>query len=162
RTPIVSERELSAVAPRLYVRHPAAVFWRFVVSGGVTAFLFLVAAIFVRKAGVQGDPYLIPLAFLLSGLGVLILFSARDPIRDAPVYAHHLAGIWMGLAAMLFGALLPTRVRRNMRRYTYVWAMAAIALLVALRLFGRGPEGVRVNLGFFQPVELIKLFLIFF
>ena len=53
-------------------------------------------------------------------------------------------------------------VRRKIKNYQYVWVIAAFALVLALMLFGSGPEGVKLNLLHFQPVELIKLFLVFF
>jgi len=180
RVPVVDERTITALGDRLIVRHPAEVFWWFAVQGGSLVFLFLGAPIVLRRAGVGGDPYLLPFALLLAGFGIMALFSIKDPLRDTPVYAHHIGGLWLGMGALLVGALLPGRAgegrgwlarrlpaRNNLRHYTYVWALAAILLTLALWLFGMGPGGVRLSLrvpllGSFQPVEVIKILLLLF
>ena len=162
--------EPGAAAPRLIVRHPAQVFWSALLRCVSIAVLFVLVPALMRRAGVRGDPFLIPFALMLSGLGVLALFSLRDPLREAAYFDHHVEGMWLGLAALLAGALIPARTSRvrwaparsNLRRYTYVWALLAIALTAALWLFGHGPEGVRLALGFFQPVEVIKTLLMLF
>jgi len=167
RVPILDDRAVAGMGNRLTVRTPGAALWQAAGYALVAFLLFVGAPILLRKAGVGGDPFLLPLAFFLAGLGVLELFSIKDPLRDSPLYTHHVVGLAMGIAAMVAAALLPVRTRRNLRHYTYVWALAAVVLLVALRLFGHGPEGVRINLaipvlGDFQPVEVIKLLLILF
>jgi cell division protein FtsW (lipid II flippase) len=167
RVPVLDARAVAGLGSRLTVRSPAAALWQYV-RYGIPAIVALIGApILLRKAGVGGDPFLLPLAFLLAGLAVLELFSIRDPLRDSPLYTHQIAGLCMGLVAMAAAALMPVRTRRNLRHYTYVWALAAVSLLLALRLFGHGPESVRVNLaipilGDFQPVELIKLLMLLF
>ncbi len=167
RVPILEDRSVASLGSRVYVQHPAAVFWQFLRYGIFAAILFIAAPIFLRKAGVGGDPFLLPISLLLGGLGVLELFSIKDPLRDAPLYTHHIQGICLGVAVLAAAAILPTRSRRNLRHYTYVWALLAILLLVALRFMGHGPESVRINLslpllGDFQPVEVIKILLVLF
>lgn len=162
RVTLVDDRSVSAISSRLYARHPVSVFWYFLLYGLITFFLFFVTPVFLRKTSGGGDPFLLPLTFILAGFGVLVLFSARDPLRDTPIYSHHIVGIWLGLAALMAGGLLPLRTRRNLRHYTYIWALVAVLLLLGLMLFGHGPAGVRLNLGFFQPVEVIKLLLVLF
>lgn len=180
RVPVVDERTIYALGSRLIVRHPAEVFWGFVARGGSLALLFLAVPVLLRRAGVGGDPFLLPFALLLAGFGVMALFSIKDPLRDTPVYAHHMGGLWLGVGALLLGALLPGRAgegrgwlaqhlpaRNNLRHYTYVWALGALLLMLLLGWFGTGPSGVRLSLplpliGSFQPVELIKIVLILF
>jgi cell division protein FtsI/penicillin-binding protein 2/cell division protein FtsW (lipid II flippase)/DNA uptake protein ComE-like DNA-binding protein len=167
RVPILDSRTVAGLGSRLAVRSPAAALWQFVRYGALGLAVLIAAPILLRKAGVGGDPFLLPLGFFLAGLAVLELFSIRDPLRDSPFYTHQIAGLCMGLAAMCAVAIMPVRTRRNLRHYTYVWAILAVVLLLALRAFGHGPEGVRINLaipvlGDFQPVELIKLLLILF
>lgn len=123
---------------------------------------FLTPVLLRNSLRVSGDPFLIPLAMLLSGLGVVMLFSAKDPLRDRPFYLHHLSGIVFSTLVMLLCARLAPAARQRIRNYQYVWALAAALLVALLFLFGRGPEGVKLNLLGFQPVEAIKLFLVFF
>ncbi|HLV81284.1 MAG TPA: FtsW/RodA/SpoVE family cell cycle protein [Chthonomonadaceae bacterium] len=114
------------------------------------------------RARLGGDPYLLPLALLLAGCGVAMLFSIKDPLRDRAVYLHHLFGLVPALAGFFLLANLAPAARQQIRRYQYVWVFAVVALVAALFLFGSGPEGVKLNLFHFQPVEIIKVLLVFF
>jgi len=168
--PLIDSHVLADLGPRLIVRTPAQVLWQFLWIGGMLAAATVLLGGFLRAMGVHGDPFLLPIGVLLSGLGVLILFSLRDPLRDAPVYVHHAYGILGGLLAFTLAARLPARRqagrwgpgRTDFRRYTYLWAVLAILLMVALWLVGKGPQGVRLSLGPVQPVELIKILLVLF
>jgi len=147
---------------RFLVRRPSQVFWRFWIGGGALCLAVFLVPAWLRQRGVGGDPFLLPLTLLLSGLGVAMLFSIKDPLRDTAVYAHHLTGLALAVVVMLALARLAPEARRRIRHYQYVWALACVPLVGALALFGSGPEGVKLNLLFFQPVEIIKLMLVFF
>ncbi|HXG23329.1 MAG TPA: helix-hairpin-helix domain-containing protein, partial [Chthonomonadales bacterium] len=162
KVPVVDARMFDRLSGRLLVRRPADVFWRFFLSACLLAGLFIAVPVILRKASGSGDPFLLPITFLLAGLGVITLFSIKDPLRDTMVYLHHVKGFCWGTAALLFGALLPARTRRALRHYTYVWALVALLLLLALWLFGRGPEGAKLSLLFFQPVEIVKILCMLF
>ncbi|HZT41376.1 MAG TPA: FtsW/RodA/SpoVE family cell cycle protein, partial [Chthonomonadaceae bacterium] len=114
------------------------------------------------RARLGGDPYLLPLALLLVGCGVAMLCSIKDPLRDRTVYLHHLLGLIPALLAFFLLANLAPAARQQIRRYQYVWVFAVVALVAALFVFGSGPEGVKLNLFHFQPVEIIKVMLVFF
>lgn len=162
KVPVVDAQMFDRLSERLVVRRLVDVFWRFVLSACLLAGLFVAVPVILRKTSSSGDPFLLPITFLLAGLGVITLFSIKDPFRDTMVYLHHVKGLCWGMAALLFGALLPTRTRRALRHYTYVWALAALLLLVALWLFGRGPEGAKLSLFFFQPMEIVKILFMLF
>ncbi|MCS6775698.1 MAG: FtsW/RodA/SpoVE family cell cycle protein [Chloroherpetonaceae bacterium] len=143
-------------------RSAAEVFWHFHTGCGLFLILLLLAPPLLRRR-LGGDPFLMPIALLLSGLGVATLFSIKDPLRDAPAYLHHLIGIALSLPGMVFCALLRPGARQQLRRYAYLWALGALGLVAGLALFGTGPEGVRLSLfRAFQPIEFIKLLLILF
>ena len=152
------------VESRVVVRHPAQVFRSFfLVAGLLLLAVFLLPAWLRQKARVGGDPFLLPLALLLCGCGVVMLFSLKDPLREAMAYRHHAQGLVLALVALAFAARLTPLGRQKIRRVQYVWVLASLALVAMLYVFGRGPEGVKLNLfGFFQPVEAIKLMLVFF
>ena len=170
RVPIVDDHVIGSLGKRLIVRNPAVVLWRFGLYGGSFLVCCLLASFAIRRALPKGDPYLLPIVLFLSGIGIIALFSIRDPLRDVPDYLHQIVGLGMGFLALLAGALMPNRpgraawapVRANLRRYTYVWALAGMVLTAALWKLGSGPEGVRLNLGFFQPVEVVKILLVLF
>ncbi len=143
------------------VREASAVFWRF---WGLTL-LFAAVMLFLPpllRSRATGDPYIVPVALLLTGFGAAMLFSVKDPLRESFVAMHHLSGALVASVVMLIFAWQPVKVRQRLRRWQYVWVIAAFTLVFALLLFGSGPEGVKLNLFHFQPVELIKLFLIIF
>lgn len=197
RTPWIDDKTLSALGERLIVRTPGEVTLSFVLNGGLLLLPILLLPPILRRRGIGGDPFLLPIACLLCGFGIMALFSIKDPLRDTPVYLSHIQGIWLGLAAFALAAAIPARsgdnrswfsarlirsplphkssllqtltslaflspARSKMRRYTYLWAIASVMLLLGLILFGSGPSGIRLNLFFFQPVEFIKLFLMIF
>ena len=162
RVPLIDDKILANSLERLIVRSPFEVFWRYLlICLALTVSIFVSAAV-LRILRPGGDPYILPFTGLLAGIGFMMMFSIKDPLRDTPVYLHQGIGILLGYAALITGALLSATARRNMRRYTYVWAMAAFTLMLGLFLFGVGPENVRLSLGFFQPIEAVKLLLILF
>jgi cell division protein FtsI/penicillin-binding protein 2/cell division protein FtsW (lipid II flippase) len=143
------------------LRSPDAVTRRFAIAGGIFLLaVFLLPPLLRRR--VSGDPFLVPLTLLLSGFGVVTLFSVKDPLRDSPAWEHHLWGLALSVFVMVMMARLTPLARQKMRSYGYAWALMAILLVVGLMLFGQGPEGVRLSLFAFQPVEVIKLLLVFF
>lgn len=153
-----------AIQGRVLVRHSYQVWRGFVLTSVLLlASLFVLPVLLRGKFRIGGDPFLLPLMLLLCGLGVVMLYSLKDPLRDPAAYLHHTRGILLSLIALVFAARVSPAARQKIRRVQYVWVLSALVLVGALFLFGRGPEGVKLNLfGFFQPVEAIKLMLVFF
>jgi cell division protein FtsI/penicillin-binding protein 2/cell division protein FtsW (lipid II flippase)/DNA uptake protein ComE-like DNA-binding protein len=162
RIPFVANHVLTAADERVYVRTPLTVFTSFVLCAGCILLALFFSAWFIRWRGVQGDPFLVPLVWLLAGLGVILLFSVKDPLRDTPVYIHQTFGLILACAALIAGALLPAQTRRNLRHYSYLWALSGMLLIIALYLHGYGPGGSRLTLWFFQPLEVVKLLFMLF
>jgi cell division protein FtsW (lipid II flippase) len=161
--PLLDPPATRPLLKRILVRRADTVFEHFWIGTALLVLaLFFVPPLLRGRWRVAGDPMLLPIAMLLSGLGVAMLFSIKDPLRDGPAYEHHAVGIFLALAVMLFAARLAPVVRGRIRSYQYVWVFAAALLVGALSLFGRGPEGVKLNLFGFQPVEIIKILLVFF
>jgi peptidoglycan glycosyltransferase len=105
----------------------------------------------------------------------MAIYSIKDPLRDGPAWERHVLGIWVGTIIMGIVAALPAypgSVQRGLRsllparsilnRYTYIYAMAGILLVVLLWKFGALAHGARLSLGFFQPVEVVKALLVLF
>jgi len=144
------------------VRTPQSVFRRYWGGAAILLLVLFLVPPILRSRGTAGDPFLVPLAMFLAGLGVVMLFSVKDPLRDHAVAAHHLQGILFSVALMVVAARIKSTVRLRIKNYQYLWVIGAFVLVLALMVFGSGPEGVKLNLLHFQPVELIKLFLVFF
>ena len=120
-----------------------------------------------RVRGFGGDPLLLPLVHFLSGLGFLMMIRLRDPLRDALLLRDFAIGVGIG-CILAFLASLPEYERSPLRRLAYIPLLLSFILSLLLILFGSGPgmSDAKVNLGagpfLFQPVELIKLLLLFF
>lgn len=143
------------------VQDGKAIFAHFWTSVFLLAVLMFLLPPFLRSK-LGGDGYIIPLALLLSSMGVILLYSLKDPLRDAPAYENHVKGMLLGCSVLCLAARLRPEARLRLRRYQYVWALSAILLTLGLFLFGSGPQGVRLNLFHFQPVEIIKILLVLF
>ncbi len=148
--------------PRLVARPQSAVARAF--FGGLAGFLlaFALAHGLVRRFAARADPLLLPLTALLSGLGLMMTYSVKDPWRDTLVFGGQVRGIvFWGLIALLV-PLSPWFARLNLRRYEYVYALAGVGLMVLLLVAGHGPGGVRIQVLGFEPVEVIKVLLALF
>ncbi|MEP6755762.1 MAG: FtsW/RodA/SpoVE family cell cycle protein, partial [Chthonomonadales bacterium] len=162
KVPIIESSQIRFLGNRLIVRHPIQVFTQFF---GWIVFVFVLTfgtAVFVGKKSPKGDPLIFSLSVALAIVGAVTLFSVKDPIRDTLVSTHHLKGVVMGLVAFAIAATIPAHVRRGWKRLHYVFALASVISLAALKLIGHGPEGVNLSIFGIQPVEIIKIFLVLF
>jgi cell division protein FtsW (lipid II flippase) len=125
--------------------------------------LYLAAHLATRYAVPFADPYLLPIAGLLTAIGLTEIYrlNPTDAFRQ---------GIWIVVAVALFAATL-FLLRHDYRRletYKYLFGISAIALLVLpiLPVLGLTVNGARlwVHVGSlrFQPGELAKIMLIVF
>ena len=126
--------------------------------------LCLAAAIVVLRRTLPGhDPYLLPLAYLLAGWGLVIIWRLTPPFALRQV-------VWLavGTAAMLALMALPADLRW-LRRYRYLWLLGGLVLTGLTLLFGVNPSGGDqhrwLGLGaslYLQPAELLKILLVVF
>ena len=112
--------------------------------------------------GVTGDPLLLPIVQLLTGIGVMAMIALRDPLRDTLAAVTVVGGIAAG--CLVWSALSVIDFERpRLRREVLLPLGAAVTLAAALLLFGDGPtgSGAKVNLLGIQPVEVIRPLFIF-
>jgi len=125
--------------------------------------VFAAAHFVTRLAVPAADPYLLPLAGLLTAIGVVEIYRLQpdDALRQ---------GVWIVVGVGAFAAVL-LALRRDYRvleSYKYVLGISSIVLLAlpALPVLGQRVNGARlwVHVGAlqFQPGELAKIFLIVF
>lgn len=139
--------------------------------GGLAA-LGLAAHLISRRLAPAGDPVLLPLAFALNGLGLVMVrridfaLAAQEtpPSPLAPVQA-----VWTVVAVAAFAAtIVLLRDHRALDRFRYSIGLAALVLLLLPLLPGIGREvnGARLwlQVGDFsmQPAEFAKLGLVAF
>ncbi|MEO7717153.1 MAG: FtsW/RodA/SpoVE family cell cycle protein [Capsulimonas sp.] len=123
---------------------------------------FLLAHIYLRKTAPSADPFLLPLIEILCGVGLMMVYTVKDPFRDTFSFLGQIRGVALyGMIALAIPLLKPFS-RIVLRRYQYVYAVAAIVLMVLQILVGSGPGGVHLQLFGFEPVEVIKILLVLF
>lgn len=147
----------------VYIARQSLVSWG---SLGYAVFffaLYLAAHLVARVTVPNADPYLLPMAGLLTAIGVTEIYrlGASDAFKQ---------GLWIVVGVTLFAFAL-WRLRRDYRileQYKYLFGIGAIALLFLPRVPGIGTtvNGARLWVhvaGFtFQPGEFSKIFLIVF
>ncbi|MFG2360026.1 FtsW/RodA/SpoVE family cell cycle protein [Streptomyces mirabilis] len=134
------------------------------IYGAGLGVLALLAHVAVRLRAPYADPLLLPIAVLLNGLGLVLIYrlDLETPgDRAAPVQL-----IWSTLGVALFiAAVLFLRDHRVLQRYTYVSVVTALGLLVLPILFP-AVNGARIWIriaGFsIQPGEFAKVLLAVF
>ncbi len=147
----------------VYIARQASVSWG---SLGYALFffsLYLAAHVVARATVPNADPYLLPMAGLLTAVGVTEIY------RLGPTDAFK-QGLWIVIGVALFSAAL-IGLRRDFRElesYKYLFGIGALVLLFLPRVPGLGTtvNGARlwVHAGplTFQPGELAKIALIVF
>ncbi|WP_328510438.1 FtsW/RodA/SpoVE family cell cycle protein [Streptomyces mirabilis] len=134
------------------------------IYGAGLGVLALLAHVAVRLRAPYADPLLLPIAVLLNGLGLVLIYrlDLETPgDRAAPTQL-----IWSTLGVALFiAAVLLLRDHRVLQRYTYVSVVTALGLLVLPILFP-AVNGARIWIriaGFsIQPGEFAKVLLAVF
>src|ERR671934_1292370 len=125
--------------------------------------LYVAAHVVARFTVPNADPYVLPIAGLLTAVGVTEIYrlGSDDAFKQ---------GLWIVIGVGLFAAAL-LRLRRDFRvleQYKHLFGIGAIALLFLPRVphFGTTVNGARlwVHVGRFQfqPGEFSKIFLIVF
>lgn len=116
----------------------------------------------LNRARPARDPFLFPIAMLLSGWGALVVW------RLLPEFGGRQAS-WL-----LVGAVVLIEITRRsddliwLRRYRYVWLVGGTLLTALTLLFGTNPSGgdPQLWLGccglYFQPSEVLRLLLVAF
>ena len=132
--------------------------------GGAAAFLlvwWLVHAV-LRKSAPTADPFLLPFTALLSGLGLMMVYSVKDPYRDSMAFTGQVWGVALyGMFALLVPLTRPFG-RLPLCRYKYAYAGTAVLLMLGLLVLGHGPGGIHIQLFGVEPVEFIKILLVLF
>jgi cell division protein FtsW (lipid II flippase) len=142
---------------------------KFLIYCGGPAALAVALHILLRLRARSADPFVLPIATLLTGIGI------------AEIYRIDVAKGWHGWAAYstrqlawsliaLLGAILVVFFLRNYRvlfRYTYIFGLVGIVLLllpIIPGLSGGGNADIWVDFGIFsfQPGELAKIALAIF
>jgi cell division protein FtsW (lipid II flippase) len=147
----------------VYIARKAEVSTASLTYAGFFFGLYVAAHLMARYAVPFADPYLLPIAGLLTAIGLTEIYRLNpdDAFRQ---------GIWIVVAVGLFslGLFLLARDYRRLESYKYLFGLGAVGLLVLPILPGIGStvNGARLWVHFgslqFQPGELAKIMLIVF
>jgi len=154
---------VAKLKPMLVVRTPRE--FQMAFAGWIALYLasFYVVHWAWRRQGFRGDPAILPALHLLSGMGLILAVSLRDPLRDTLEFSKFAWGVALGCAILLL-PLFRFFDYKRFSKWIYTPLLASFLLFVLLMTLGSGPTGsdAKVNLGPFQPVEVIKLLLVLF
>ncbi len=154
---------IARLKPSFIVRTPAQYSRQYLEWCVIYLAAFWIVHLAWRWRRFRGDPTILPALHLLTGMGLMLAVSLRDPLRDSLDFKKFAWGAALGCAMLLLPLLRAFQVRHfSQWIYTPLWL--SILLFGALLIKGSGPTGsdAKVNLGPFQPVELIKILLVFF
>jgi cell division protein FtsW (lipid II flippase) len=121
----------------------------------------------IRRLAASADPALYPVAVLLGGLGLAMLFRLMDERGRVDIAQDQAIWLLIGLAVFAVTLWL-IRDIRQLDAYTYTIGLTAIVLLLLPIVPGIGYEinGARlwVNVGFvqFQPAEVGRILIVIF
>ncbi|MEU7044863.1 FtsW/RodA/SpoVE family cell cycle protein [Streptomyces varsoviensis] len=120
----------------------------------------------VRRFAPYADPLILPIAVVLSGLGLILIhrldlaFALSSPKRAVTVAPTQLVWSAIGMAVCV-AVLIFLKDHRHLQRYTYISITAALVLLIAPVFFGADTLGAKrwITLGAlsFQPGEFVRI-----
>jgi cell division protein FtsW (lipid II flippase)/cell division protein FtsI/penicillin-binding protein 2 len=162
RVSILTPADIAAIKPNVAVRTRGdfvaairrAALWFFAAFG--------IAHLMRRLGGAQDDPLVLPILLTLSGIGLLSMIALRDPLRDSLTASTFAQGIAGGLVLLLAASEVDFEASA-LRRAVIAPLAVALGLAALLLVLGTGPgaSGVKVNLFGVQPVEAIRLLVVF-
>ena len=165
--PLLTAPQMRFLRPVLVVRSVAQFRRELVIYGLLFLVPFFIVHGFWAYREFGGDRILLPVAYLLSGIGFLLMVRLREPFREELLFPDFAVGVALGCAALL-ACSLPDYERTALRRLAYVPLFLSFVASAVLLVLGSGPglSDAKVNLRLgplsVQPVELIKVLLIFF
>ena len=140
------------------------------IGGGLVVLVFALHIV-LRFVAADADPFVVPIATLLTGLGIAMIYRI-DIAKHYTGWTAYSTKQLAWTAISLAGAIFVVIVLRNYRilfRYTYLFGLAGILLLLLPFIPGLGATGsnadVWVSIGgifAFQPGEIAKICLAIF
>ncbi|MEU9995423.1 FtsW/RodA/SpoVE family cell cycle protein [Streptomyces sp. NPDC050848] len=126
--------------------------------------LALLAHLAVRFRAPYADPLLLPIAVLLNGLGLVLIYRLDlETPKDEAAFTQL---VWSALGVALFAAVVVLlRDHRTLQRYAYL-SMATALLLMVVPIFFPAVNGAKIWIRIgglsFQPGEFAKILLAVF
>ncbi|MGA2736126.1 MAG: penicillin-binding transpeptidase domain-containing protein [Bryobacteraceae bacterium] len=162
RHAILTGEQFRQLKPSFVVRRPAQFRRTFLIWVALFFAAFWAAHLWWSVRAFPGDNTLLPSIMLLTGIGLNLMVSLRDPVRDSLLFADFAQGVAAGCVLLAIASAFD--YERLLGKLSFVPLLASFALSALLIVFGYGPgaSDAKVNLFGFQPVELIRILLILF
>ena len=160
--PLLTGSQLSRLKPLFVVRDGGQYKRRLILWSAVFFGAFYAVHLFWTFRRARGAWFVLPAIHALAGIGVVLMITLRDPLRDTLAFVDFIQGAALGCVILAIASSVD--YRRVAGRLSYVWLIAAFALSIALIAFGSGPTGsdAKVNLLGFQPAEIIRVLIVLF
>ncbi|MDX6354161.1 MAG: hypothetical protein QOF98_1064 [Streptomyces sp.] len=120
-----------------------------------------IAHLLVRKYAPYADPLMLPIATLLNGLGLVLIWRLdQEPTLGKAMAPNQLMWSTLGLGLFVV-VLIFLKDHRILQRYTYISMVLALVLLIA-PIFFPGVNGAKIwvtlpGIGSLQPGEFAKI-----
>jgi cell division protein FtsW (lipid II flippase) len=162
RVPLLTQAQVAQLKRSVIVRTPNEFWDRLFLWLGAFFTIFYIVHFLWRFRNFSGDQAVLPAVQMLTGIGLILLLSLRDPLRDTLAFADFSQSVIIG--AIVMALMVFVDYTRLFSRLSYVPLIGAIILSAALIIFGSGPgtSDAKVNLLGVQPVEFIKILIVFF
>jgi cell division protein FtsW (lipid II flippase) len=163
RVPLLTAQQLGAARRVFVVRAPGDYQRSLLWAAGLLILGFYAAHAWLSVRRSTGDPWLLPIIHLLCGIGLVLMVSLRDPLRDPMLFVRFAQGTAAG--CLVLAAVSTIDFQRSIiRRLSYVPLLGAVVLSLLLIAFGSGPgtSDAKVNLMGVQPVEAIRVLVVLF
>lgn len=159
---LLTPAQLAALKPSFAVRSAGGFRRQFLLWWGLWIAAFYAVHVFWRARGFTGHTAVLPALHLLTGIGFALMLGLRDPLRDMLSFAAFSRGVIASCGLLAVLSLID--YERRFRQLTFLPLLLSLGLSVLLILFGSGPgvSDAKVNLLGAQPVEAIKILLVFF
>lgn len=161
--PLLTLQQFAQLKPLFIVRTPSEFKSSVILYGGLALLAFYLCHLLWSLRRFQGDDLFLPILLVLCGAGLALMLSLSDPIRDGPWFADFAQGILLGSLALYVATHMDYR-RLRLRAHGFFFLLSLVGLSGLLIVFGGGPgqSDAKVNLWGFQPIEIMKLLLVFY
>ena len=160
--PLLTSAQFHLLKPHVVVRPPARFTRDLLLWTALFVFAFFAVHLWWLIRGFTGDRALLTPIFLLTGAGLILMVSLRDPVRDTMLFADFAQGVVAGCVLLALLSFVP--FKGLLGNLSFVPLIGSFVLSILLLAFGHGPgtSDSKVNLFGFQPVELIRILLVLF
>ncbi|SJM63043.1 Cell division protein FtsW [Gulosibacter sp. 10] len=136
---------------------------------GFVAGLTLAMHVVLRFRAPQADPFLLPIATAINGIGITMIYRIELSGYEAAAGASNAQIIYTGVGvAVAIVVLFLLRNHRVLQRYTYLFGLASLVLLLLPLVPGIAADNesarvwIRIGPFNFQPGEIAKITLAIF